>query len=78
MKLLAKLTATNHIIHHFNRQHCSHYNTQKFYASLDLVRDKPGEPVKGTFHHLLDFLEQNEDNTGRCTNNLDGLPPHPD
>jgi len=31
--------------------------------------------------HLLDFLEQNEDNTGRCTNNPDvigapTLPPH--
>jgi len=28
--------------------------------------------------HLLDFLVQNEDNTGKHTNNLDGLPPHPD
>jgi len=28
--------------------------------------------------HLLDFLVQNENNTGRCTNNPDGLPPHPD
>ena len=26
---------------------------------------------------ILDFLVQNEDNTGRCTNNPDGLPPHP-
>jgi len=25
--------------------------------------------------HLLDFPEQNEDNTGRRTNNPDGLPP---
>ena len=50
-----------------------------FYGSLDFVRDNPGEPVpEGTFHHLLDFQQQNEDNTGRCTNNLDGLPPHPD
>jgi len=42
---------------------------------MDPVRDNPGEPVpEGTFRHLLDFLEQNEDNTGRCTNNLNGLP----
>jgi len=28
--------------------------------------DNPGEPVpEGTFRHLLDFLVQNEDNTGR-------------
>jgi len=31
-----------------------------------------------SWYHLLDFLVQNEDNTGRRTNNLDGLPPHPD
>ena len=49
---------------------------QSFYGSLDFVRDNPGELVlKGTYRHLLDFLEQNEDNTGRCTNNLDGLSP---
>jgi len=30
---------------------------------------------EGTFRHLLDFLMQNEDNTGRCTNNPDGVPP---
>jgi len=29
--------------------------------------------AEGTFHHLLDFLVQNEDNTGRCTNNPDGM-----
>ena len=41
--------------------------------------DNPGDLVpEGTFRHLLDFLVQNEDNTGRRTNNLDGLPPHPD
>jgi len=46
---------------------------------MDFARDNPGEPVpEGTFRHLLDFLVQNEDNAGRCTNNLDGLPPHPD
>ena len=56
-----------------------HTHTQPFYSSLDFVRDNPGEPVpEGTFRHLLDFLQQNEDNTGRCTNNLDGLPPHLD
>ena len=49
------------------------------YGSLDFVQDNLGEPVpEGTFRHLLDFLEQNEDNTGRRTNNPDGLPPHPD
>ena len=54
-------------------------HTQPLYGSVDFVRENPGEPVpEGTFSHLLDFLEQNEDNTGRCTNNLDGLPPHPD
>jgi len=52
---------------------------QPFYGSLDFDRNNPGEPVpEGTFCHHLDFLVQNEDNTGRCTNNLDGLPPHPD
>ena len=56
-----------------------HAHTQPFYCSLDLVLDNPGEPVpEGTFCHLLDFLEQNEGNTSRHTNNLDGLPPHPD
>jgi len=45
-------------------------------SSLDFARDNPGELVpEGTFHHLLDFLVQNEDNTGRHTNNPDGLPP---
>ena len=54
-------------------------HTQPFYGSVDLVWDNPGEPVpEGTFCHLLDFLEQNKDNTGRRTNNLDGLPPHTD
>ena len=54
-------------------------HTQPFYSSLDFVWDNAGGPVpEGTFCHLLDFLEQNKDNTGRCTNNLDGLPPHPD
>jgi len=45
-------------------------------GSLDYVWDNPAEPVpEGTFCHLFDFLEQNEDNTGRHTNNLDELPP---
>jgi len=49
---------------------------QPFY---DYVRDNPDEPLpEGTFRHLLDFLVQNEDNAGRCTNNPDGLPPYPD
>ena len=48
-------------------------------SSLNFVRDNPGEPVpEGTFCHLLNFLVQNEGNKGRCTNNPDGLPPHPD
>jgi len=55
------------------------FTTQPLHGSIDLVRDNLGEPVpEGTFRHLLDFLEQNEDNTDRCTSNLDGLPPHPD
>jgi len=55
------------------------HNTQPFNNSLDLVQDNPGELVpEGIFYHLLDFLLQNEDNTGRHTDNPDGLPPHPD
>jgi len=51
-----------------------HTHTQPFYSSLDFVRNNPGELVpEGTFCHLLDFLVQNEDNTGRHTNNPDGL-----
>jgi len=43
---------------------------------MDFVRDNPGELVpEGTFRHLLVFLVHNEDNTGRRTNNPDGLPP---
>jgi len=54
-------------------------NTQPFYGSVDFVRDNPGEPIpEATFCHLLDFLEQNEDNTNRRTKSLDGLSPHPD
>jgi len=54
-------------------------HTQPFYGSLDFVWDNPGKPVpEGTFCHLLDFLVQNEDNTGGRTNNPYGLPPHPD
>ena len=56
-------------------------HTQPFYSSLDFARNNPGELVpEGTFRRLLDFLAQNEDtrNTGRHTNNPDGLPPHPD
>jgi len=57
----------------------THTHTQPFYGFLDFVRVNPGEPVpEGTFCHLLDFLVNNEDNTGRRTNNPDGLPPHPD
>jgi len=42
---------------------------------LDFARDNPGQLVsEGTFRHL-DFL-QNEDNTGRCTNNPAGWCPH--
>ena len=57
----------------------THTHTPPFYSSLDFVQDNPGELIpEGTFCHLLDFLVQNEDNTGRHTNNPDGLPPHPD
>jgi len=42
----------------------THTHTQPFYGSVDFVWDNPGEPVpEGTFYHLLDFLEQNADNT---------------
>jgi len=51
---------------------------QPFYGSLYYIWDNPGEPVpEGTFRHFLDFLVQNEGNTGRYSNNPDGLPPHP-
>jgi len=54
-------------------------HTHPFYSFLDFDRDIPGELVpEGTFRHFLDFLLQNEDNTGSRTNNPDGLPPHPD
>jgi len=47
-------------------------HTQPFYVSLDFVWDNPGEPVpESTFCDLLDFLVQNEDNTGRHTNSPD-------
>ena len=60
----------------FHSRGSTHTHTQPFYGSLDFVQDNRCEPVlEGTFRHLLDFLEQNEDNTGWCTNNLDGLPP---
>jgi len=50
----------------------SNTTLQPFYGSLDYVRDNLDEPLpEGTFCHLLDFLVQNEDNTGRCTNNLE-------
>jgi len=56
-----------------------HTHIQPFCGFVDFVWDNPGEPIpEGTLLHLLDFLEQNDDNTGRRTNNLDGLPPHPD
>ena len=59
--------------------HNTHTHTQPFYSSLDFVRDNLSEVVpEVTFCHLLDFLVQSEDNTGRHTNNPDGLPPHPD
>ena len=52
------------------------HTTQPFYSSLDFVQDNPGELVpKGTFCHHLDFLMQNEDNTGKYINNPDELPP---
>jgi len=52
----------------------THTHTQPFYGFLEFVKPVP----EGTFRHVLDFLEQNEDNTGRRTNNLDGLAPYPD
>jgi len=44
---------------------CAQCYTQPFYGCLDFVRDNPCEPV----------LEQTEDDTGRCTNNLDDCHP---
>jgi len=39
--------------------------TTTVYGSLDFFRDNPCEQVaEGTFPCLLDFLVQNEDNTG--------------
>jgi len=57
----------------------THTHTKPFYSSLDFVQDNQGELVpEGTFCRFLDFLVQNEDNTGRLTNSPDRLPPHPD
>jgi len=59
-----------------NKPHALSTHTQPSYSSLDFVRVNPGELVpEGTFHHFI-FLVQNEDNTGRHTNNPDGLPPN--
>ena len=45
----------------------THTRGQPLYGSLDFVWNNLGEPVpEGTFHHLLDFQEQNEDNTGNA------------
>ena len=55
--------------------HMDTHTTQPFHGSVDFVRDNPGEPVpEGTFRHLLDFLEQNEDNTGTPTIWMDCHP----
>jgi len=71
--------ACTHTRTHTHAHAHTHTHTQPLYSSLDFVQDNLGELVpEGTFRHLLDFLEQNEDNTGRCTNNLEGLSPHPD
>jgi len=68
-----------HLEVQWQRKLTANTHMQTFYTSLDFVRDNPGELVpEGTFRQLLDFLVQNEDNTGRHTNNPDGLPPHPD
>jgi len=49
----------------------THTHTQPFYGSLDFDWNNPGEPIPEiTFRTLLDFLVQNEGNTGRCTNSL--------
>jgi len=41
---------------------------------MDFVRENPGGPVaEGIFCYLMDFLVQYDDNTGRRTNNPDGL-----
>ena len=73
------------IILHFHLETYYFYNNtvheyiQPFYSSLDFDLDNLGELVpEGIFCHLLDFLVQNEDNTGRHINNPDGLPPNPD
>ena len=34
--------------------------------------------INAALNQLNGKYEQNEDNTGRRTNNQDGLPPHPD
>ena len=74
----ARTHARTHACTHAHTHARTHARTQPFCSSLDFVWDNLGELVpEGTFRHLLDFLVQNEDNTGRHTNNLDGLPPHP-
>jgi len=60
----------------------SRFNKQQQHTHTPILRlfglcpRQPGWAIpEGTFRHLLDVLEQNEDNTGRHTNNPDGLPP---
>jgi len=65
--------------HAYTHPHAHTHARNRFRALWTLSGDNPGEPVpEGTFYHLLNFLVQNADNTGRHTNNPDGLPPHPD
>jgi len=57
----------------------THTHTYTTILPLSGLWDNLGKLVpEGTFRHLLDFLVQNEVNTGRRTNNPDGLPLHPD
>ena len=77
MRLLFTFGSCYSLNNSYGHSH-THRHTQPFYSSLNFVRDNLGHLVpEGTFRHLLDFLVQNEDNTGRPTNNPDGLPPPP-
>jgi len=68
-------TCMHACMHTHTHAHTHTHNHFTALWSLDFVWDNPGKMVpEGTFRHILDFLVQNEDNTGRRTNNPDGLP----
>ena len=65
------------MVMHLGRHTPSHTHTHNHFTDFWTLSETTRVP-EGTFCHLLDFLVQNEDNTGRHTNNPDVLPPYAD